>query len=251
MVSELPVIKRRAVWVMNWSDYVVIGIIGAFAVVGLFKGFIMSVYRLVSYLICIFLSIKLSPVLARILEKTVVYEGIRGMIVRNLESWSKNAFSSTAAVPVGTQGAETVLGTMPIPGLFKHSLLNNLPSPSELIDAKSIVNAIGDGLAGMVLSVLCLIVLYFVLRLIFVAVGMLLRKISELPLFKQVNKAGGFILGAIQGFLTVYIIFAILMLFNSNPALAPVFEGLESSVLAGIFYENNIIINFLFPPVVA
>jgi uncharacterized membrane protein required for colicin V production len=140
---------------------------------------------------------------------------------------------------------------MPMPNVLKHSLLNNLPSPSELIDTNGIVNAIGDELAGMVLSVLCLIVLYFVLRIILAAVGMLLRGISELPLFKQVNKAGGLILGALQGFLAVYILFAILMLFNSNPAFAPVFEGLESSLLAGGFYENNFIINFLFPPIVA
>ena len=54
---------------MNWSDFVVIGIIGVFALIGLFKGFIMSVYRLVSYVACLFLSIKLAPVLAGLLEK--------------------------------------------------------------------------------------------------------------------------------------------------------------------------------------
>ncbi len=236
---------------MNWSDFVVIGIIVAFAVIGLFKGFIMSVYRLVSFVVCVFLSIKLSPVLARILEKTSVYDGIKGMIVRNLETWSKSAFSSPSAVTTGTAGAETILGTMPMPDVLKSSLLNNLPSPSELIDVNGIVNAIGDGLADMVLSVLCLIVLYFVLRLIMGALGMLLRKISELPVFKQVNKVSGLLLGALQGFITVYILFAVLTLFNFNPAFAPIFEGLESSMLAAGFYENNIIINFLFPPIVA
>lgn len=236
---------------MNWSDFVVIGIIGVFAVIGLFKGFIMSVYRLVSFIVCVFLSIKLSPALARILEKTTIFDVIKGIVVKNMEAWSKNAFSSPTAVTAGTSGAETVLGTMPMPAVFKHSLLNNLPSPSELFDVNSIINALGDELTGMILSVLSLIVIYFVLRLILGAIGMLLRNIAELPLFKQVNKLGGFILGALQGFLAVYVLFAILMLFNSNPAFAPVFEGLKSSMLAFGFYENNFIINFLFPPIAA
>lgn len=236
---------------MNWSDFAVIGIIGVFAVIGLIKGFIMSVYRLVSFVACTFLSIKLSPVLTRILEKTAVYDGIKVIIVRNLEVWSKSAFSSSTAVPAGTAGAETMLGTMPMPEVFKNSLLNNLPSPSELIDVNGIVNAIGDGLAGMVLSVLCLIVLFIALRIVCGVIGLLLRKISKLPVFKQVNKAGGLLLGAAQGFIAVYILFAILTLFNSSPAFAPVFEELGSSMFAAGFYENNVIINFLFPPITA
>ena len=236
---------------MNLSDYVVIGIIGVFAVIGLYKGFIMSIYRLFSFIVCVFLSIKLSPVLTRIMEKTVVFDSIKNIVIKNMHTWSKNAFSSPTAVTTGTEGAETVLGTMPMPDVFKRSLLNNLPSPSELIDTSSIVNAIGEKLAGMVLSVLCLIVIYVVLQIILAAIGMLLRNIAELPVFKQINKLGGLILGALQGFLAVYILFAVLTLFNSNPAFAPFFEGLGSSVIAGGFYENNFIISFLFPPVVA
>lgn len=251
-MDESPANKtRKAVGGMNWSDFVVIGIIGAFAVMGLFKGFIMSVYRLVSFVVCVYLSIKLSPVLVRILEKTAVFDVIKSMIVRNLEAWSKSAFSSPTVLPTGTAGAETILGTMPMPDAFRNSILNNLPSPSELIDINGIVNAIGDGLANMVLSVLCLILLYIVLQLIFAFLGMLLRQIAELPVFKQVNKIGGLLLGALQGFLVVYILFAILTLFNSNPAFAPVFEQLGSSMLASGFYENNIIINFMFPPITA
>ncbi len=236
---------------MNLSDFVVIGIIGAFAVIGLYKGFIMSVYRLFSFIVCVFLSIKLSPAMTRILEKTAIFEGIKNTIIKNMHIWSKSAFSSPTAVTTGTKGAETVLGTMPMPDIFKRSLLNNLPSPSELIDTDSIVNAIGDRLAGMILSVLCLVVLYFVLRVILGAIGMLLRNIAKLPMFKQINKLGGLILGALQGFLAVYILFAVLTLFNSNPAFAPFFEGLESSMIASGFYENNFLISFLFPPVVA
>jgi uncharacterized membrane protein required for colicin V production len=235
---------------MNWVDFVVIDLIAVFAFVGLYKGFIMSVYKLAAFVVCIFASIKFSPVLAEIISKTSVYDWIKNAIVKNLPLIGKKAFASSEAVS-GTAGAETVLGTLPLPGFFRKSLLGKLPSASELINTEGIVNAIGDELTKMVISVLSLIVLYIVLRVIFAFVGLLLKGISELPLFKQVNKLGGFILGALQGFLTIYILCAILVLFNANPGFEPIFNDLGTSLFAREFYENNIIINWLLPPVIA
>ena len=235
---------------MNWIDFVVIGLIAVFAVVGLFKGFIMSIYKLVAFVVCIFASIKFSPVLAEIISKTSIYDWIKNTIVRNLPLIGKEAFASSETVS-GASGAEALLGTLPLPGFFRKSLLGKLPSASELINTEGIVNAIGDELTKMVVSVLSLIVLYIVLRVILAFMGLLLKGISELPVFKQVNKLGGLILGALQGFLTIYILCAVLMLFNANPRFEPIFNDLGTSLFAREFYENNFIINWLFPPVVA
>ena len=235
---------------MNWIDFIVIGLIASFAFVGLFKGFIMSVYKLVAFIVCIFAAVKFSPTIAEIISKTPIYDWIKNAIVKNLPLIGKEAFASSEAVS-GAAGAETVLGTLPLPELFRKSLLGKLPSATELINTDKIVNAIGDELTKMVVSVLSLIVLYLVLRVILAFVGLLLKGISELPVFKQVNKLGGFILGAMQGFLAIYILCAILVLFNSNPGFKPIFDGLGTSLFARGFYENNFIINWLFPPVIA
>lgn len=236
---------------MNWVDYVVIGMIAVFAIVGLKNGFIMSIYRLAAFFVCIYASIKFSPVLAKILEKTALFSSIKDAIVKNLFLWSKEAFSTSTEPASGTAGAETVLGSLPLPDFLQKSLLGNLPSASELINVEGIVNAIGDELAKMILSVLSLILLYIVLRVVLSFVGLLLKGISELPLFKQINKLGGLILGSLQGVLAIYILCAILVLFNSNPGFTAIFNGLDSSLFAGGFYENNFIMNWLFPPVVA
>ncbi len=235
---------------MNWIDFVVIGLIAAFAIAGLFKGFIMSVYKLVAFVVCIFAAIKFSPVLSDIISKTSIYSWIKNAIVKNLPLIGKEAFASSEAVS-GAAGTEAVLGTLRLPEVFKESLHGKLPSPDQLINTEGIVNAIGDELTKMIVSVLSLIVLYIVLRIIMAIVGLLLKGISELPVFKQINKLGGFILGALQGFLTIYIICAILVLFNSNPGFEQIFIDLETSLFARGFYENNFIINWLIPPVVA
>lgn len=236
---------------MNWGDFAVIGIIGVFAVVGLFKGLIMSVYRLVSYVLCLFLSVRLSPVLARLLQNSPVYEVIKRAIVNNLEAWSRNALTAPQAVEAGAKGAEQVVGAMPMPDILRSNVLRNLPAPSEILDINSVLDAVGNELAGMIISVLSLVAVFFVLRLVFALIGRLLNGIARLPVLRQVNKIGGLVFGAAQGILAVYILFAVLMLFHSNPGFAPLFGGIESSKIASVFYTNNIIINFLFPPVSA
>ena len=75
----------------------------------------------------------------------------------------------------------------------------------------------------------------------------MLKGITKLPVVKQIDKLGGFALGAVEGLLTVYIVFAILMLFNSSPSFRNVYETIEASKIARFFYENNFIVDFMFP----
>jgi len=56
-------------FVMNWLDVAVLALIGVFAIIGLSNGFIFSIFRLVSFFISIFLSLKLYPFLSSLLIK--------------------------------------------------------------------------------------------------------------------------------------------------------------------------------------
>jgi len=199
--------------------------------------------------LCIFLSIKLSPVLARLVQNTPIYESIKRAIVNNLEVWSRNTASAPQAAEAGVKGAERVVGAIPLPDILRSSVLSKLPAPSEMLDIGSILDAVGQELAARIISVMSLVVVFFILQIVFAFAGRLLNGVARLPLLRQVNMLGGLILGALQGILAVYILFAVLMLFHSNPGFAPVFNGIESSMIASMFYRDNIIINFLFPPV--
>lgn len=232
---------------MNWSDFVVVGLIALFAIIGLSKGFIMSVYKLLAFIVCIFLSIKFAPVFAALLEKTAVFDTMKNVIVKNLPAISQEAFAASSTAPAGAESAQAMLGALALPLFIKESLLGSMPPSAELINLDVIYNAIGEELTKMIISVLALIVLYIVLRIITGFLGLLLKGVSQLPVFKQVNKLGGFILGALQGFLAIYIICALLVMFHSNPGFASVFDSIGTSLFAKSFYENNFIISMLFP----
>lgn len=230
---------------MNWSDIAVIAIIGVFALIGMKKGFVMSLFKLLSFFICIYASIKFYPVLSDAIKNTPVYATIKDYIIKNLMTWSQEKIAGSTVAVSGAAGADAILGSLPLPGFFKESMLEKMPAPSELINMKAIIDSVGEELTGIVLAVISLIVLYIVLSILFSFAGIILKGISKLPVFKQIDKLGGILLGAVQGFLAVYVICAVLVLFNANTHLASVFNALDNSLYAGWFYENNFIINFI------
>ncbi|MGE5614969.1 MAG: CvpA family protein [Bacillota bacterium] len=232
---------------MNWSDFIVIGLIAVFAIIGLYKGLIMSVYRFFAFIACIYASVKFSPVLAGLLAKTPVFGWIKNFIAKNLEKWSAEAFASPAAGKQPAADAEAILGTMPFPEMIKESLKGKLPSFSELTNVRGIAEVISEELARMVIMVLSVFAIYIVLKIVLSFIEVFIRNISKLPLINQVNKLGGLVFGILQGVLVVYILCAVLVLFSSIPGFAGVFRELDTSFFAGRFYQNNFIIKWLFP----
>lgn len=232
---------------MNLSDYIVIGLIFVFAAVGLKKGIVMSLFRVLSFFVSIYVSIRFSPVLAGILEKTPLYTWIKDSVVKRLLAVGTEASASSAAPLTGSAGAEAMIGSLALPEFFKKSMAENLSGSSSLIGMQSIIDAVGNEFTRMIISVISLIALYFIINAVLAFAGIVLRGISKLPLLRQVDKLGGFVFGALQGFLAIYILCAVLVLFNTSPQFAGVFKSLDESLFAGYFYENNFIVNRLFP----
>jgi uncharacterized membrane protein required for colicin V production len=230
---------------MNWSDIVVIVLIAGFAFLGLKKGLTMSFFKVANFFICLFASIKLYPVLARILEKTALFDSIKNSIAGNLIA-GQNVSASTNSSVSGAAGTQAMLDSLKIPDFFRKTIQTNVLAEDALNSLQSIADAVGGELAKIVIALISLAVIYLIIRLVVFVISLLLKLITKLPVIKQADKLGGFIVGIIQGFLAVYTLFALLMLFNANPAFAPFFKGIEDSMFARIFYENNFILNWMF-----
>jgi len=132
-------------------------------------------------------------------------------------------------------------------GMIKNSLLKSLPSLTELIDVSTIMDSLSDVLAHMIVDIISLIVMFVAVRVGLFVLERVLKGVTSLPIVKQADKAGGFILGALEGLLTVYIVFAILIMFSASPKFQGVFEAIESSTVAKVLYHNNFIVDWMFP----
>ena len=231
---------------MNWSDLLVLCIIVGFGAIGLMNGFVYSIFRLVSFLVSIVVSFKFYPVVAEFLMKTNFYVSVKGSILKNLVL-QKAMFLPKASSQAKDAAADAVISQMHLPSFLKSSITAKMPDPSKLIDIDKILDLASTELAKIVINIVSLVLLYILIRIALIFVRFILQGIAKLPVFKQMDKLGGFAFGAVEGLLTIYILCAVLMLFNSTPQFRPVFESIDNSVAANFFYQNNFIINLMFP----
>lgn len=231
---------------MNWTDILVIAIIIGFGIIGMKTGFILSVYRVVSFFASIFVSMKLYPKVAQILAKTSFAANIQDNILKNL-LLQKQTLSPEVNSQVKETAAQTVIEHLKLPGFLKESVKAAVPDVSRVLPVDKVMESISSQLTWIVIQIISLILVYIFVRIALIFLKVVLRGIAKLPLFKQLDKIGGFGLGAIEGLLSVYILFAILMLFNSSPKFVKFFASLDSSIIAKFFYQNNFIINLMFP----
>jgi len=232
---------------MNWSDLLVVSIILIFGLIGIKKGFIYSVFKLVSFFVAAIASVRFYPAVSNILDKTFIFTNIKSGILKNLLN-QKDASSD-----VVNQGAQNAIGTvvdgLKIPGFLKDAIKEQLSKENiiGLLDVSAIMEKISDVLTHFVIDILSLLILYIAIRIGLIFLRIVLQGVAKLPVFKQMDKLGGFAFGAVEGLLTVYIVFAFLMLFVSAPAFKDFFDAVETSAIAKFFYQNNVIVDWMFP----
>jgi len=231
---------------MNWVDAAVIAIIGLFGIIGLINGFILTVFRLVSFFASVVISLKFYPKVAEFLMKTNIYTGIRDSIYNSLMS-QQPALVPKVDGQAKQAAAEAVVGRMKLPEFLKDALLDKIPNPSSLVDVSKLMELISDELAKAVTGILSLILLYVLVRIGLIFLKFILKGIANLPVLKQIDKLGGFAFGAVEGLLTVYIIFTVLMLFSAAPWFKAFSDSVSASKIAIFFYQNNFIGNWMFP----
>lgn len=234
---------------INWSDVTIVGIIAGFAIIGLLSGFIISVYRIASYFIAIYISIKYYPAVAKLFKKLPIYENLRTSITNNLKDIPALSTVQPVEGDMSTQIDNTmgaVTDNLNLPGFLKGPLLEQMPDLSKMVDFSSIIEGIGGSVTELIVNIVSLILLFIVVRLALMIIKHILKGIAKLPVFKQLDKIGGFAFGAVEGLLMVYVILAVLMLFQTTPVFSSVFDTINSSVVAKFFYQNNFIVEWMF-----
>ena len=147
--------------------------------------------------------------------------------------------------------AKSVIEGLNLPGFVKdmvgNSIVKSIPDISELVNVSGVVDSISGILAQVIINIISLIVLFALIKIGLFIVENMIKGVTDLPVIKQADKIGGFALGALEGVLAVYAAFAIMMMFNTLPQFQGFFDAVENSVLAGIFYQNNFILDWMFP----
>lgn len=221
---------------MNWTDFLVLGIIIGFGFFGFKKGLILSIFRFASFFISAILSVVLLPVANKIMTP-ILHDKFYEQIYKNVSEKAGNLDTSGAA--------SAVVDKMAIPSFLKDSVIKAFSDPSKIVDMKSIVSTISESLTGIAISVVSILVLFVAIRFLLIFAKGILSSIASLPIIKQLDKVGGLVLGGVEGLLVVYLILALVVMFSTTSMFSGLYEGVNSSSIAKVFYENNLFINLI------
>lgn len=219
---------------MNWVLVGVLLILLISIFIGMRKGLIKMVFSILSMVIVIVLTSILAPRLCRMLQKNTEWDD-------KLE-----------------QRTETFLEEH---GVLKHDVsvdVDEIPLPESFRNkvADSAESYIGKGIQAyneyVVITVsyvifrsLVYVGLFLVLMIIVAIISTILNVMSRLPVLKQLNRAGGAIIGAVTGLLSVWILFMVLTVFGNTNAMVPVFEQINENAFLSFLYEKNLLMNFV------
>ena len=219
---------------MNIADYTLIGIIIVSMIIGGVKGIIMSVYGLLTTILSVFLAFKFSQPIKDLLVGTSFYNSIHEKIENMVEALVPNLDSIEDTI-VAT------INSLPFPDDIKLWLINGIDFSQATTKAEAMGGLVVT-ITDFIIAIIIGIVLFILLIIIFKLLKGLIKKISDLPVIKQVDSIVGAIIGAASGVLLGYIICLVISGFQTTEVMIVIHETIQESKLASVLYNNNILL---------
>ena len=239
---------------MNWLFWILLVIFALFVIQGARKGMVRTAVSMVSFILVIVAASWINPYMGDFIREHTSWEEsiqqrtsemLAGVIEDQLEPDAE-----VTAVPAGAQRAaplepdagqqEEIIRQLPLPDGMKELLLeNNNEEGYRSMAAEGFADYLSGYLAYAVINgiafVLSFVVTIILIRLILYAVDIL----TDLPVLGGINRAGGIVLGAVQGLLWLWIIFLVIALFADTPAGRVLMEQIRINPVLSWLYNNN------------
>ena len=241
----------------NIIDVIVILVIAISVFLGYKKGFVKTVISLVSFFVAIGLALIFYKQFAVILtENTTIDDWIIEHVALNYEEKTEenkeNALVSENSDINEKEQIETNINEEKEDNeQEKLNILDFLPenmlSNSDFEEIKEQTKLeIAYKVSELIMNLLSLIIIYIVVKVTLVIASYVLNGIMRIPVLKQLNEILGMIIGAVLGFIQIYIAFAVLIFISSITDISVVIDTVKLSAFASVLFENNLIINLLF-----
>ena len=220
---------------MNWLFWILLVIFALFVIQGARKGMVRTAVSMVSFILVIVAVSWINPYM--------------GDFIREHTSWKESIQQRTSEMLAGViedqlepdaGQQEEIIRQLPLPDGMKELLLeNNNEEGYRSMAAEGFADYLSGYLAYAVINgiafVLSFVVTIILIRLILYAVDIL----TDLPVLGGINRAGGIVLGAVQGLLWLWIIFLVIALFADTPAGRVLMEQIRSNPVLSWLYNNN------------
>ncbi len=223
---------------MNWLVILVLVILAGYALNGRRRGFIRTVFTLFSTIIALILTMWISPVISKELQKN---DKIMGFV-------TEKVVKVISVTDTGNKVTDQVnfINELPLPKILKNTLIEN--NTKDVYTAMA-VDSFKDYINGSITRIIINAAVFLVVAL-FINIGLALLCetldiISKLPLINGLNKTAGLLAGLLHGIIVVWIGCIFLTVLSSTKWVQTVFELINESTFLSTVYNNNLLLKFI------
>lgn len=224
---------------MNIFDYVIIGVLALFLLIGILKGFIKTLISIAVWGGSIAIIYFFGDMLAGFLVNTVIGESIGGLFSGMFNGETANLIVISGANGLEIQGSSMsitdALSGAVIP-VFLHSLLMGMIVPGHALS-----EAVGLGMAKYVCIAIVSIGVLIVLGIIGAIIWAVIKKGLKKAKLSGINRIIGGILYAGIGILVISLIMMIIDMLSGLSFMEPVLKMRSEGIISNWFAENNLI----------
>jgi uncharacterized membrane protein required for colicin V production len=226
---------------MNTLDFIIIIIILGAILYGFSKGFIKTLYSMLSLIIAFGVTYYLYPIMTKfVITQTTIHENLSLKIAESFN------FSEIFMGLVGKEEQYQAINLLNVPNVLKMLLKeNNNTEGFNRVGATSFDQYVSGMLANIVLNILIFIALFIIVIILMAVIINILDLIAKLPFLNMTNKLAGSILGVGLGSIIVILFIGIISLLITVTNNQELVRLVDESVIAGYIYENNPIIHYL------
>ena len=223
---------------MNWLLAVVLAILIVNALIGRKAGFIKTIFSLVSMIIAIVLTIWISPTVKDFMNSN---EKLHTYLSEKVEKVVKPEVEKNKE-----EKKETIIEKLPLPKSLRKGILNNEKvKTGGSAAAKKLTAYIVEYLVGAMINALAFIVTFIVILIILWLVFAALNLISKLPVLNSMNKTAGFLAGAVQGLVIVWVLFILLTVFGGTTFGRDALQMIGENEALSFIYNNNLLLRYV------
>lgn len=221
---------------MAISDIVVIVIFAATVIICTVKGLAMTLYSTFSTLIAVLGAFLLRPFVSAGLAAVGADKLFYDSFYKSINSVRLEYFGDST-IGTGNQLAEK----LNIPDFAKGLLESSVSSWETAGSLDTVVEEMSTSLADFVVNAIAVVILIIIIMVAMFFLRNVLSIFSKIPVIRQINKLGGFIIGLVLAFFWISVIGMVAHLFSTADFFSVVAADINNSMIAKFFYETNFI----------
>ncbi len=231
---------------MNVIDYAILGIVGLSLLFGIYRGFITSVFGLVSLFLAMFAAYAIGPTLATAICKN---ETVVQTLIHYTDAASRLGDLDLSMQGVAGLSANTIadiVSRTDLPAPFDALLSGNMAQQVfASIGSVNVSEYINQTIVTSIVSILCHIGVFFVAYLALTLLTGLIGYVFRFPVLKHLDALLGGAFGVVRGIFFVYIIFALVPVLMTVLPFEGFGEMVQASQLGSALYKSNIVTTIL------